>query len=408
MATTTARLSALKVASIDRPGYFADGGNLYFRVAHGGSRGWIFRYTIGGRARDMGLGAYPQISLAAARRHAVKCRELLNKGSDPIEQRRIVRAEQRVAAARSRTFDDCARDYIADHDAGWRNAKHRAQWASTLKTYVSPIFGRLPVSTIDETLVLRALKAIWYSKPETAARLRGRIESVLDWARVNGYRTGENPARWKGHLQHSLPPRAKVQRVTHHPALPYGDVGTFITDLRQRTDAAAAPLQFVILTAVRSGEALRATWNEFDFQAKAWTVPGERMKAGVAHRVPLSRPALAILESLHDGRINDFVFPGSQPGRSLSDMAMLMLLRRMGRDDLTVHGFRSTFRDWASENTGYPNHVVEMALAHAIKDKAEAAYRRGDLFAKRRQLMDAWAEYCGRTEGGLVVPMRRA
>jgi integrase len=407
MAKTSERFSALKIVNLKGPGYFADGGNLYFRIAPGGARGWIFRFTMQGRVRDMGLGAYPEISLAAARRLAAECRELVKKGADPIEHRRSERADQRVAAAKSRTFDECARDYIEDHEAGWGNAKHRAQWASTLKRYASPVFGKLPVSEIDSGFVMRALKPIWETKTETASRLRGRIESVLDWARVNGFRSGENPARWKGNLKHLLPDPTDVRDVKHHAALPFDEIAGFMVALRARQDMAALALQFVIMTAARSGEALRACWDEIDLQRKTWTIPPERMKVGKEHRVPLSAAAIALLERLQEIRTSDFLFPGGKVDRPLSDMALLMLLRRMDRADLTVHGFRSTFRDWAAERTNYPNHVVEMALAHAIPSAVEAAYRRGELFEKRRRLLESWADFCASASAGDVVPMRR-
>ncbi len=420
MAKTSERLSALKVANLKGPGYFADGGNLYLRIAPGGSCGWIFRFAIRepksnddgtiklcSRTRDMGLGAYPEISLKAARELAANYRVLVKQGIDPIEQRRTTRGSERVAKAKSKTFDECVREFIADHEAAWRNAKHRAQWASTLATYASPVFGKLPVATVDDGLVLRALKPIWTTKPETASRIRGRIEAVLDWARVHGYRNGENPARWKGHLNHLLPARSKVRRVKHHAAMPYDEVGPFMETLRQRSDGAALALQFVVLTAARTGEALGATWDEIDFAEKAWTVPAERMKAGNEHRVPLSPAAIAILKRLQETRTNDFVFAGVKQGRPLSEMALLMLLRRMERADVTVHGFRSTFRDWAAEHTNYPNHVVEKALAHSIPNAVEAAYRRGDLFDKRRRLMEAWADYCANASTGSVTPLRR-
>lgn len=419
MAQLIGRLSAIKVGNLKEPGYYADGGNLYFRVARpnkksrqssnaAGARGWVFRFTVDGRTRDMGLGAYPEIGLAAARDHAEKSRTLVKEGFDPIEQRRARRAEQRVTAAKSQSFDACVREYIADHEAGWRNAKHRAQWSKTLARYASPVFGKLPVSEIDDGLVLRALKPIWYSKPETASRVRGRIESVLDWARVHGYRKGENPARWKGHLDQILPARAKIRRVKHHAALPYAELPAFMRSLRDRQEDAALALLFVILTASRSGEALRSTWPEVDFQNKTWTIPPERMKAGNEHRVPLSPAAIAILRRMETVRSGDFIFAGAKSGRPLSDMALLMLLRRLSRGDVTVHGFRSTFRDWAAERTNYPNHVVEMALAHAVGDKVEAAYRRGDLFDKRRRLMDAWADYSASVGAGEVLPLRKS
>ena len=343
----------------------------------------------------MGLGAYPVIGLAAARDLAQKFRALTKEGVDPIERRRADRAAQRVASAKNLTFDECARTYIQDHEAGWRNAKHRRQWSSTLERYASPVFGKLPVAAIDTGLVMRVLKPVWYTKTETASRLRGRIESVLDWARVRGYRSGENPARWKGSLDQLLPAKTKVRPVKHHAALPYSELGAFMADLRERPDDAAQALEFTILTAARTNETIGAQRVEIDKREKAWNVPGSRMKGGRDHRAPLSKRALAILETNGATRTGgDFIFEGRKPGRPLSNMAMLNLLERMGRADLTVHGFRSTFRDWAAELTNFQNEVVEMALAHIVDNKTEAAYRRGDLFDKRRRLMDAWADYC--------------
>jgi integrase len=407
MAQTIGRLSAIKVAKIKGPpGYFADGANLYLRVAPGGSRGWIFRFTIGGRTRDMGLGSYPEISLASARALADNFRKHVKAGIDPIEHRRAERAAQRVAAAKNLSFDECARDYIKEYESSWRNTKHRAQWASTLKRYTSPVFGKLPASSVDVALVLKALKPIWNSKPETASRVRGRIEAVLDWARVHGYRVGENPARWKGNLKGALPNHANKRNVEHYAALPFSEIGSFMATLRERSDVGASALEFTILTAARSSETLGATWGEFDFQNKVWTVPAARMKASREHRVPLSPPALALLDRMRNIRDREFLFPGSRAGQPLSAKAMLMTLRRMGRVNLTVHGFRSTFRDWAAERTNFPREVVEMALAHRIGDQTEAAYWRGDLFDKRRRLMTLWAEYCTTSRGGEVVPLR--
>jgi integrase len=418
MAQTIGRLSALKVAKLTKPGYYADGGNLYFRIAPPsknsdpvrqpiGARGWIFRFALGGRTRDMGLGAYPHISLAAARDLATKFRALVKEGVDPIERRRADRATQRIAAAKNLTFDECAQAYIEDHEAGWRNSKHRRQWSSTLKQYASPAFGKLPVSVIDTDLVMRALKPIWSKKTETASRLRGRVESVLDWARVRGYRTGENPARWRGNLDHLLPPRSKVRPVQHHAALPYLALPTFMADLRDRADNSARALEFTILTAARTNESIGATRAEIDTREKAWTVPAARMKGGKEHRVPLSGRAFSLLDTNGSADADrDFIFKGLRPGKPLSNMAMLKLLERMGRTDLTVHGFRSTFRDWAAERTNFPNEVVEMALAHVVENKAEAAYRRGDLFEKRRRLMEAWAEFCASACRATVIPLR--
>ena len=406
MAQTIGRLSAISVAS-KNPGYHADGANLYLRVTPGGSRGWIFRFAIGGRTRDMGLGSYPEISLATARQHAETFRKLVKEGVDPIERRKTERAAQHVASAKTLTFDECAREYIKEHEPAWRSVKHRAQWSSTLKRYVSPAFGKLPAFDIDVGLVLKALKPIWNSKPETASRLRGRIEAVLDWARVHGYRSGENPARWKGNLKGALPNPTSTRIVVHHAALPYVEIGSFMAALRERGDRTARALEFTILTAARSAEALGATWDEIDFTNKLWKIPAARMKGSREHRVPLSPPAVALLNRMQTVRDREFVFPGLKAGQPLGDMAMLKLLARVGRDDLTVHGFRSTFRDWAAERTNFPREVVEMALAHRIGTEVELAYRRSDLFEKRRLLMARWAEYCAAAATGEVVQLRR-
>jgi integrase len=398
MTRTIGRLSAVRVRSLRTPGYYGDGGNLYFRVADGGTRGWIFRFAVRGRTRDMGLGAYPDVSLTTARELATACRRTVADGLDPIEVRKERRAAIRVEAAKAMTFDDCARAYIAAHEAGWRNAKHRQQWTNTLATYASPVFGKLPVQAIDTGLVMKAIEPLWTTKPETASRVRGRIEAILDWAKVRGYRTGENPARWRGHLDHLLPAKAKVRKVQHHAALPYAKIGAFMVALREQAGSGARALEFLVLTATRTSETLGATWDEFDLRARLWTIPPERMKAGREHRVPLSNAAMAILGGMQAIRNGPYVFPGARQGRPLSEMALLMLLRRMGHGDITAHGFRSAFRDWAAERTTFPREVAEMALAHAIPDAVEAAYRRGDLFDKRRKLMDAWAAYCAKAE----------
>jgi integrase len=305
------------------------------------------------------------------------------------------------------TFKDCAERYIEAHRPGWKNPKHAKQWPSTLEDYVYPVFGPIPVQAVDVGLVMKALEPIWKTKPETASRVRGRIESILDWATARGYRQGENPARWRGHLDKLLPARGKVQKVKHHAALPYGEMGDFVAELRGQEGVAARALEFLILTATRTGEVIGARWDEFDLAKKVWTVPGERMKAGKEHRVPLSERALAIIEEMKGQGVNDhpFLFPGGRPGKPLSNMAMLKLLQRMDRGDLTAHGFRSTFRDWAAEMTHFPTEVAEMALAHTVSDKVEAAYRRGDLFQKRRELMEAWARYCEPKPGSNVVPL---
>jgi integrase len=270
------------------------------------------------------------------------------------------------------------------------------------------VIGKLPVQAVDTGLVMKVIEPLWAAKPETASRLRGRVEVILDWAKVRGYRQGENPARWRGHLDHLLPAKSKIRKVVHHAALPYAKAGAFMTVLRGQHGIAARALEFLILTATRTGETLGATWDEFDLEARLWTIPAARMKGGREHRVPLTEAAASVLESLQEARQSDFVFPGARQSRPLSEMALLMLLRRMGFGEITVHGFRSAFRDWAAERTTFPREVAEMALAHAISDAVEAAYRRGDLFDKRRKLMDAWAAYCAKAEangGNKIVPL---
>ena len=344
----------------------------------------------------MGLGPVDLISLAEARDKAFAARRQVYDGLDPIEAKRAASVALRLDQARALTFKDAAEKYIAAHRAGWKTAKHASQWTATLGTYVYPVFGALPVAAIDVTLVTKVLEPIWSTKPETAGRVRGRVESVLDWATARGYRVGENPARWRGHLDKLLPAQGKVRKVEHHAALPYAEIGAFVTKLRKHDGISAFALEFAILTAGRTGEVLGALWDEIDLPAKLWTVPARRMKSRKEHRVPLSAPAIALLRNLEKTRVGDFVFPGGRRGKSLSNMALLMQLRHMGRTDLTAQGFRSTFRDWAAEETNFPNEVAEMALAHAVADKVEAAYRRGDMFVKRSKIMDAWAEFCAK------------
>jgi integrase len=410
MARTINRISATKLAALKSPGYYSDGGNLYFRVAPGGSRGFIFRFALHGRVRDMGMGPYPEVSLAKARSRAFEYRQLVADGIDPIAERDAKRAAARVEDAKAVTFDDCVTLYLKAHADGWRSVKHRQQWGATVAAYVSPVFGKLPVAAIDTGLVMRALEPIWSAKPETASRLRGRIERILDWAKVRGYRLGENPARWRGHLDHLLPAKSKVRRAAHYAALPYAEIGKFMGDLRQQDGVAARALEFLILTATRSGETRAAVWDEIDFDARMWVIPASRMKAGKEHRVPLSNAAVAILKAMQAIRHSDYIFPSTRGNRPLSEVALWTLLRRVNRGDITTHGFRSTFRDWAAERTNYENHVVEMALAHVVSNAVEAAYRRGDLFEKRRRLMDDWAAFCAKpsTPDTKVVPIRGA
>ena len=399
------RWTAIAVARLKQPGRYAMGDGLYLQVSPAKTKAWVFRYMRGGAARHMGLGPVGVVSLASARDKARECRRQLLEGMDPIEVRKAERQSALLKAAAGATFRECADRMIAAHEAAWRNEKHRAQWKSTLATYAYPVFGDLAVGAVDVGLVLKTLEPIWTTKPETASRVRGRIEAVLDWATARGYRTGENPARWKGHLNKLLPGQSKVHRVKHHAALPYGALPEFISELRERPGVAARALEFAILTASRTGEVIAARWSEINLANRVWTIPAERMKGSREHRVPLSKRATEVLEELP--REGEFVFPGGRAGKGLSNMALLTTLRRMKRGDLTAHGFRSSFRDWAAETTAYPSDVVEMALAHAVSSKVEAAYRRGDLFEKRRRLMDEWADYCAApTRDGTVLPLR--
>lgn len=395
MAQPFNRLSAVGVRGFAQKGMYHDGGGLYLQVSAGGAKSWIFRFMLDGRAREMGLGPLHAIPLAEARKRAAECRRMRVDGIDPIEVRSAQRVQRRLAAATAMSFEQCAEAYIAAHKAGWKNSKHAAQWPSTLATYIYPVFGTLPVQAVDVGLVMKAIEPIWVQKPETASRLRGRIESILDWATTRDCRQGENPARWRGHLENLLPKKSKVRRVQHHRALPYDEIADFLVELRVQEGVAAGALELLILTAARTGEVIGARWDEIDLEEKIWVVPAARMKAGREHRVPLSAAAATVLEQMKEIRETDFVFPGGKKGKPLSNMAMLAVLKRMGRGDFTAHGFRSSFRDWAAERTNFPHEAAELALAHTVGDKVEAAYRRGDLFQKRRQMMEAWARFCG-------------
>ncbi|TSB04579.1 tyrosine-type recombinase/integrase [Sphingorhabdus contaminans] len=388
-------LTAMTVKSA-KPGRHADGGGLYLLVKESGSRSWVYRFMLKGKSRDIGLGTagHDAISLSSARDLAAALRLKVKAGIDPLAERQR-EAEEAVAAAQAAeisriTFRQVAESYIKANEGGWRNGKHRQQWRNTLSTYVYPIIGDLSVASIGTPHVLKILEPIWQDKPETASRLRGRIEIVLDAAKARGYREGDNPARWRGHIAQILPKRAKLQRG-HHKAMTYTEIGAFIAELREREAMAALALEFVILTAARTSEALGATWREVDMDKAIWIIPAERMKAGKEHRVPLSARAIEILK-ITKAQGKDWLFP-AEKGRALSGMAMSMLLRRM-KVDCTVHGFRSAFRDWSAECTAYAHEVCEMALAHTIGNKSEAAYRRGDLFEKRRRLMADWAAFC--------------
>ncbi len=410
------------------PGRYGDGGGLFLLVRSpsakhaaagekAGGRFWLFRYLIAGKMREMGLGTADgkgAVSLKDARAKAAALLALVKSGIDPLAKREADAAAEKAVAqqaqVRAKTFSDTANAYIAAHEKSWRNEKHRWQWRQTLEKLAFPHMGNLPVAEVETAHVMNALEPIWYTKPETASRLRGRIEVVLDYAKARGWRSGENCARWRGHISSMLPSRAKVQQVEHHAALPWHEIGGFMASLRAEGGLAARALELAILTGGRTSEVLEAPWGEINLDAAIWTIPPERMKAKREHRVPLSEPALALLRALlvlRDEKQGDWVFPGERIGRPLSNMAMAMLLRRMDRKDITVHGFRSTFRDWAAESTNYAREVAEAALAHTLGDKVEAAYRRGDLMDKRRRLMADWAVFCARTEPmGEVIPMR--
>jgi integrase len=394
MARSIGKLSALAVHKAKGKGLYPDGGNLYLQVGPSGAKSWLFRFMLHGRARTMGLGPFHAVSLADARLKAADCRRQLSEGIDPLTKRKAEQTKARLEAARSLTFKACAEAYIEAHKAGWRNAKHIWQWDNSLSLYAYPTLAKLPVQEIDVALVMKVLEPIWTERTETASRLRGRLENILDWATVRGYRQGDNPARWRGHLDNLLPRPSKVQKVEHYSALPYAEIADFMQGLMRQDGLSAKALQLVILTATRTSETIGAQWDEIDLEAGTWTIPANRIKMGREHRVPLSAPAVKILTDLREESGSAFVFPGRQSTKPLSNMALLTLLRRMNRDDITVHGFRSTFRDWTAEQTNYPREVAEAALSHAIEDKVEAAYRRSDLFDKRRQLMDEWAAYC--------------
>lgn len=392
MARLIEKLTPLGVSKKQSRGYYGDGGGLWLQVSQFKSKNWVFRYTLHGTRREMGLGATHTVSLAEARQKAKECRLTLLDGKDPIEVRESTTLAEALRRAKVMTFDQCAAAYIEAHRSSWKNAKHISQWENTIQTYASPVIGKLPVASVDTDLVVKILSPIWQTKTETATRLRGRIESVLDWATTSKYRQGDNPARWRGHLENLLSSPNKLAKVKHHPALPWQELGKFMVDLRAREGVAARAVEFAILTATRSGEVRNATWAEFD--AGLWVIPAERMKMRREHRIPLPTAAVELLEKMP--RLGDLVFPGTKKVKALSDMSLTAVLRRMKRNDITVHGFRSTFRDWCSESVAnsFPREVCEHALAHSLPDKVEAAYRRGDLIEKRALLMQAWSDYC--------------
>ena len=410
------RITATFVKKTKRPGKYPDGGNLYLQVSQSTrkkksnavTKSWLFRYSRFGKDTWLGLGPYPDVSLSEARDLATNERKKKRHGIDPLTDKHAQRRAARTAHDNMLTFAECAKKYVDSQAPGWSNPKHIEQWRSTLTNLAGPFIGHLPVDQVDTPLILRCLEPIWTTKTETANRLRGRIESVLDWSAVRGYRKGDNPARWRGHLDKLLPRPAKVATIKHHAALPFIEVGQFMQQLRKDTGIASRALEFLILTAARTNEVILTQWSEIDLAKKVWVVPAEHMKAKRKHRVPLSAAAVATLEAVK-GLDKTYVFPGHKRDSHLSNAAMLQVLKRLDRGGITVHGFRSTFRDWCGESTNYAAHVAEMALAHSLRDKTEAAYRRGDLFGKRARLMTDWARFCSkRMAPAAVIPMRQS
>jgi len=400
-------LTQEQLKNLDTKGLYSDGVGLYLQIATNGTKSWIYRYQLAGKRREMGLGGYPQLGLAKARKLRDQHRLQVKAGIDPLalkdEAKKTAELARKQESVRRMTFSRCAEDYIAQNEAGWKNGKHKQQWENTLKTYAYPIIGDLPVEEVELDHILTILKPIWNTKTETATRIRSRIELVLDYAKTLKYRTGENPAYWRGNLAHLLPKPVKLKKVKHHKALPYDEVGEFMLKLKSIDSLSAKALQLTILCGARTSETLEATWSEFDLAKKLWTIPPHRMKAEKEHRIPLSIPAIELLSDLKNKTESEYVFNGAKVDKPLSNMAMLKVLDAMGRrGDITVHGFRSTFRDWIAEQTNFPRRVAETALAHQLKDGAEAAYQRGDLMEKRRDLMDAWARYCYPSSSNVV------
>jgi integrase len=408
---TLHKLSAIRVQKLKVPGYHGDGGGLWLQVSPSLTKSWVFRFMLSGKSREMGLGPLHTVGLAEAREKALACRRQLLDGIDPIQARNEVRRTAAAAAARALTFDECAEQYIEAHRTGWRNELHAKQWHDTLRQNASPHFGKLDVAMVDTALVLKALQPIWTTRTETAKRLRGRIENVLGWATARGYRSGDNPARWRDHLDQLLAAPTKIAPVVHHPALPYARMNEFMVAVRAEDSTAARAVELIVLTAARTSEVFLADWSEFDLEGKVWMVPAERMKAGKEHRVPLSAPAVRVLEKqrkLTGG--TGLVFPRAEgdDAKPLSNMAGIFLLRRLGFGDYTVHGMRSSFRDWAADCSTAPAEVAEACLAHKVKDATIAAYARSDLLARRARLMSEWAAYCGRAPAATatVTPIR--
>lgn len=409
MARTLNRLTAKEVEKKKAPGLYGDGGGLTLQITKAGVKSWLYRYMINGKAFGMGLGPVHTVTLAEAREKALAARKMVKEGINPLEAKRQSKLDAATAKAKLMTFDQCASAYIEAHRAGWKNAKHADQWANTIATYASPIIGSLPVEKVDTALVIKVLtqeqeigQPFWQAKNETASRVRGRMEAILGWATTSGARSGENPARWKGHLENLLAKINKAQRVKNHSSLPWEQMGDFMTEIRQREGVAARAVEFTVLTASRSGEVRGARWSEIDLAKKVWTIPAERMKAKQEHEVPLSKAAIALLKKMPRLEGTDVIFPGTK-GQPLSDMSLTAVIRRMNAatpiwvdkegKTITIHGFRSAFRMWAAEATNYPREVAEHALAHRLPDAVERAYQRGTQFTKRAKMMQEWADY---------------
>jgi integrase len=406
MARGINRLTDVAIRRATEPGMYGDGANLYLHVSPTGAKSWVFRYRINGKLRDMGLGPIHTVGLAEARKRAQQHRLARLDGIDPLDLKKAKRTEARLTAARAMTFRACTEGYMAANRAGW-GTRHAAIWEQSVVDHAYPVLGDLPVEAVDTALLMRAIEPLWAIKTETASRVRGRIEAVLDWATTRGYRTGANPARWKGHLENLLPRRSRVAPVEHFAALPYAEISGLMAELRQQEGVAPRALEFAILTAARTGEVIGATWDEINLAERLWIVPASRMKSGKEHRVPLSDAAMAVVETMAECRQGDHLFPGRHRGKSIHDRTLLDVLKAMGRAGVSVHGFRSSFRDWAAERTSFPAEIAEMALAHRVGSAVEQAYRRSDQFAKRRQLAQAWARYIAQPPtDGAVVPLR--
>ena len=426
MARLIEKLTPLLVSKITNPGYHGDGGGLWLQVSKSGSKSWIFRFTLRRKQREMGLGAAHTLGLGEARTKAREYRLMLLEGLDPIEKREELKKAEALANARMMTFDQCAKEYISSHRSGWKNIKHAGQWEATVATYASPVFGSFPVSEVDTSLIMKVLNPIWTDKTETAKRLRGRIESILGWATTSGFRHGENPARWRDHIENLLASPNKIKVVKHQPSLPWREISQFMYSLRQQKGIAPVALEFLILTATRTSETLQATWDEIDSASGVWVIPANRMKGGIEHHVPLSKEAANILSQMP--KVGKYIFTGATNGSSLSDMSLTAVIKRMHQSNIkaggkgwidpkqdirriTSHGFRSTFRMWGAESLThvYPRESFEFALAHKLPDVVESSYQRGTVFEKRIPLMQAWSDYCYKSlDSATVTPIRRS